>query len=334
MLLDISFHGIGLSSPDDSMALVQSAPIYQQWEAAFTAEESTQPLVRIVVVQTCLYNIWTTQWGLPPPEHIFGHSIGELAALYAADMYRIEDVIVITRCLYDTMQKHRGWMCAYTCDENATDTMFHHMICDKSCAPYIASRNSETQYTLCAAEQDVTFSQFLQQCPEEVKPRLRKVRTEYAWHHPTITPVVPFPAIDILPIRSGCTLFLSSGRSIAEIGTISYWTHWLNSSVSLQQFPICEGDRTILELGCHATLSHFYPKVESFSLLSRGVCSVAGALYQRHKFVPLMAEYICVQIARHENLPLASPNARWFMDGISVSDLFLSHMFLVQPMFG
>ena len=47
-----------------------------------------------VVTQICLSDIWN-QWGYAP-DVVVGHSVGELSAAYQADLYSLEEILLIT----------------------------------------------------------------------------------------------------------------------------------------------------------------------------------------------------------------------------------------------
>lgn len=220
----------------------------------FSQTEIAQPV--LCAFQISLAALWDS-WGVTP-NAVVGHSLGEIAAAYTAEVFSLEEALSIAYYRGRIMQKATGYgkMVAIF----APLTVVEKMIVGYEEYISIAANNSPKQVVVSGQE---TFL-------EEVIAKAKKqgylcqfLKVNYAFHSPQMEPLKAEliealkdlkPQKASIPIFSTVTGKISDGRNL----TPEYWGRHMRDTVKFCEAVtemVAEGYYSFLEISPHPPLS-------------------------------------------------------------------------------
>ena len=169
-----------------------------------------------VVTQICLSDIWN-QWGYAP-DVVVGHSVGELSAAYQADLYSLEEILLITFQLGRIAANLNGLML----HGELSDQQINELTVNLSSLNF--KQGNQKHVTLSGYADEMV--QFVKRYPDFVTMKL-----PHPWHHPDYHKF----SDQLSPVRS---------KKINDIEFVSgvtaefenqlnpdHWKRWLTSSI-------------------------------------------------------------------------------------------------------
>jgi hypothetical protein len=252
------------------------------------------------VITTILNILNADRWraALHEPLLVLGHSIGEVAAAYAAGMFTIDEAVRTAQLLGRAGATCTGAMAHVQITRDELDVLVDDTLCVAAlnglvnATPHADGDSSLSvpllSVSLCGPTERVDA--WLRQ-----RPDAKRLVPQHPWHHPVYLEVpsicdgsalATLPASRVPPSAGVASAtppptFVSSVRSAhVEVLDAAYWCAWLTTTIdfhgalervalALAAAPSCY----LIETGAHPVLT----LVASTTLLSRGVSVVASA---------------------------------------------------------
>lgn len=310
-----AFSGEGVHSQDSDLSVVRqtstfarcveimakhSMDLHQIMDNCTGKHKAPESLIVTTVINVCLCEVWKT-WGWAPTITL-GHSVGELAAIYAAGRWTLDQVLTAAVRIGRLAEKNEGAMLHTKLKETDLDSVLAESNLQ------LASRNQmlpdgKVHVTLCGSVQDIekwltvdTDSKRMQPC--------------HAWHHPLLSKTVDASGkvtqdanshLDglVANVSVPSCKFISSvsASEAADIG-FDYWVAWFTKPVDFistvtHVAKACEVKPVVIEIGAHPVLQGMFSvlgPVLTVSSMCRGQASKEWILDERRKMIDVFPD--------------------------------------------
>lgn len=212
-------------------------------ESKLSDTKLAQPL--LFAIQAALTDS-LVEMGLRPTAS-FGHSVGEVAAAYAAGALSIEDAVTVIakRSLHQDVLAGEGTMAAVKLGEQAAAELIRSLGLDEL---EVAAINAPNSVTISGSYENIKL---LRERARKRKVAVQPLDINYPFHHPLIDRSRDAFLSDMPPIapRRGDTAFISTVTGTAITGealTPEYWWRNVRQPVKFQQAA-----EEAMALGCN-----------------------------------------------------------------------------------
>lgn len=229
---------------------LQQSPI--DLKTALSDPELDQKLADTKVAQPLLFAIQAAltdsmvEMGLCPTSS-FGHSVGEVAAAYAAGALSLEDAVTVIakRSLHQDVLAGEGTMAAVKLGEQAAAELIRSLGLDDL---EVAAINAPNSVTISGSYENIKL---LRERARKRRVAVQPLDINYPFHHPLIDKSRDAFLADMPPIapRRGDTVFISTVTGTAINGdalTAEYWWRNVRQPVRFQQAA-----EEAMALGCN-----------------------------------------------------------------------------------
>jgi [acyl-carrier-protein] S-malonyltransferase len=201
------------------------------------------------------------------PDYVIGHSVGEFAALAAAEAIELEDAIALVRerglAMADAARQHPGTMAAIL---GLADEVVENL-CRKIAGVWPANYNCPGQVVVSGA--NAAVDEFLVEAEREGARRTVKLKVSGAFHSPLVARAADRlkPAIDrvrvaepVAPFMSTVTARIESAQRIRPL-LVDQLTAPVKFTQSASEL-VREGVRTFVEVGPGNVLSGLVKRID------------------------------------------------------------------------
>jgi len=201
------------------------------------------------------------------PDYVIGHSVGEFAALAAAEAIELEDAIALVRerglAMADAARQHPGTMAAIL---GLADEVVENL-CRKIAGVWTANYNCPGQVVVSGA--NAAVDEFLVEAEREGARRTVKLKVSGAFHSPLVARAADRlkPAIDrvrvaepVAPFMSTVTARIESAQRIRPL-LVDQLTAPVKFTQSASEL-VREGVRTFVEVGPGNVLSGLVKRID------------------------------------------------------------------------
>lgn len=232
-----------------------------QTDATYAPTEIAQPALFALQVGITRYFI---QQGIFPSA-VTGHSVGEVAAAWAAGALTLADAVSVIyyRSYYQGQTLNSGQMTAVAEPADQVETLLEHLGC-KNIA--LAGINSPTSVTVSGAVEELAL---LEKVLVERGTRFKRLPLDYAFHSPCMAPIEARlkQSLQHISPSAGTVAFISTvtGQQLDGVQlNAEYWWENIRHPVLFNQAIgglIDSGFQTFLEIGAHPVLRGYLGEI-------------------------------------------------------------------------
>jgi len=311
-----AFAGEGAHAPSTDMSLIRDVPTFKQCSSILEklgmdldvllqeglgSHQAPDSVLVTTVINVCLCDLWK-HWGYQP-NYACGHSVGELAAIYASGMWSLEEVLTAALKIGIIAKRNTGAMLHTKIDPEDKENPWHQS--GLSVAAYNRRLpDGRLHVTLCGAEDSVRHWAAHDANASMMRPK-------HAWHHPQLACILTQDGklleevcSDLKTLEAACSgttccfLSASQAKQVTELN-VDHWVKWFTEPVDFVGMVTCLGELCaeegpiVIEMGAHPVLTDMFAPVQPslhISSMCREQSSVGWILQQRQRLLELSAE--------------------------------------------